>query len=133
MLHCASKAVVVRPLAFDAGVLPDSGTGVGVAQTHGWVCEPSSTGPPIAWLVMVSEARRPLESARKSLRPGTMPVSTPRITRAVGSARNAPVTSRPLRDSRTWLGATLFGTRTSTRASPPLMRSARLERVTISN
>src|SRR2546425_4424848 len=133
MLHCASKAVVVRPLAFDAGVLPDSGTVVGVAQTHGWVCEPSSTGPPIAWLVMVSEARRPLESARKSLRPGTMPVSTPRSTRAVESARNMAVTSRPLSDSRTWLGATLFGTRTSTSASPPLIRSARFERVTISN
>src|SRR2546427_10720111 len=99
MLHCASKAVVVRPLAFDAGVLPDSGTGVGVAQTQGWVCEPSSTGPPIAWLVMVSEARRPLESARKSLRPGTMPGSTPRITRAVESARNMAVADRRVGDS----------------------------------
>src|SRR5882762_2716407 len=132
MLHCASKAVVVRPLAFDAGVLPDSGTGVGVAQIQGVVCEPSSTGPPIAWLVMVSEARRPLDSARKSLRPGTMPVSTPRITRAVESARNMAVTSRPLSDSRTWFGATPFGTRTSISASPPLMRSARFDSVTIS-
>src|SRR5437773_10677417 len=105
MLHCASNADVDRPLAFDAGVLPDSATGVGVAQTHGWVCEPSSTGPPIAWLVMVSEARRPLESARKSLRRGTMAGSTARITRAVESARNMAVASRRLRDSRTWRGA----------------------------
>src|SRR5882724_12218403 len=59
MLHCASKAVVVRPLAFDAGVLPDSGTGVGVAQIHGVVCEPSSTGPPIGWLVITRRAARP--------------------------------------------------------------------------
>src|SRR2546429_6291903 len=83
MLHCGSNAKVDRPLAFDSAPVAGSMAGVGVAQTHGWVCEPSSTGPPIAWLVMVSEARRPLESARKSLRPGTMPVSTPRITRAV--------------------------------------------------
>ena len=40
MLHCASTAKVVSPLAFDAGVFPDSGTGVGVAQIHGVVCEP---------------------------------------------------------------------------------------------
>src|SRR5437899_5331006 len=134
MSHCGSawNANVVRPLAFDAGVLPDSGTGVGVAQIHGVVCERSSTGPPIAWLVMMSETRRPLESARKSLRPGTMPVSTPRITRAVASARNVAVTSRPLRDSFTCCSGTVFGTRTSTSASPPLMRSARFERVTIS-
>ena len=46
MLHCASIAKVDRPLAFDAGVLPDAGTGVGVAQIQGCVCEPSSTGPP---------------------------------------------------------------------------------------
>ena len=47
MLHCASVAVVDRPLAFEAGVLPTAATGTGVAQTHGVVCEPSSTGPPI--------------------------------------------------------------------------------------
>ena len=47
MLHCASVAKVVNPLAFDAGVLPEAGTAAGVAQIQGWVCEPSSTGPPI--------------------------------------------------------------------------------------
>src|SRR5256886_15696266 len=52
MLHCASNAAVVRPLAFEAGVLPDSGTGVGVAQIQGVVCEPSSTGPPLGWVVI---------------------------------------------------------------------------------
>src|SRR3989441_2080674 len=135
MLHCASKAVVVRPLAFDAGVLPDSATGVGVAQIQGVVCEPSSTGPPIGWLVITRRAAGPpwVSPATRSFRPSTKPVSRPRITRAVGSARNAPVTSRPLSDSRTLFSAAPFGTRTSTRASPPLMRSARFERGTISN
>src|ERR1700716_2600545 len=114
MLHCASNANVVRPLAFDAGVSPEAGTGVGVAQTHGVVCEPSSTGPPIGWLVIVSEARGwplplPLASARNSLRPCTRPVSTPRMTRPLASARNAAVTSRPLRDRLTWLGERDFG------------------------
>lgn len=47
ILHCASIAKVDRPLAFVAGVLPDSAVGVGVAQTQGVFCEPSSTGPPI--------------------------------------------------------------------------------------
>src|SRR6476646_10560235 len=48
MLHCASVAAVDRPLAFEAGVLPAAATGTGVAQTHGVVCAPSRTGPPIA-------------------------------------------------------------------------------------
>src|SRR2546430_11083569 len=81
MLHCGSNAKVDRPLAFDSAPVAGSMAGVGVAQTHGWVCEPSSTGPPIAWLVMVSEARRPLESATKSLRPCTMPIRDRKSTR----------------------------------------------------
>jgi hypothetical protein len=61
MLHFASTANVLRPLALDAGVLPDSATGVGVAQIHGWVCEPSRIGPPRTWLVIVRLAHgRPL-------------------------------------------------------------------------
>src|SRR5229473_1508903 len=134
MLHCASTAKVVRPLAFDAGVLPDAGTGVGVAQIHGVVCEPSSTGPPIGWFVITRRASRPpwLSPALKSLRPSTRPLTSPRSVRAAALAVNAPVTSWPLSDSRTLFSATLFGTRTSTRASPPLMRSARFDSDTIS-
>src|SRR3981189_1344902 len=101
MLHCASTAVVVRPLAFDAGVLPDSATGVGVAQIHGVVCEPSSTGPPRGWLVIVRLARgRPpppaLAWATKRFFPGTRPFSTPRRVRATSSATNAAPTFREL-------------------------------------
>ena len=98
MLHFAPTANVVSPLAFDLGVLPDSATGVGVAQTQGVVCDPSSTGPPIGWLRIVRVARgRPLplpfESARNSFSPTTSPLSTPRIVRAVASVTNAAVTS----------------------------------------
>src|SRR6267378_4323392 len=134
MLHCASNANVVRPLAFDAGVLPDWATGVGVAQIHGVVCEPSSTGPPIGWLVITRRASRPpwLSPATKSLRPARRPLTSPRSVRAAALALNAPVTSRSFSDSRTLFSATPFGTRTSTRASPPLMRSARFDSVTIS-
>src|SRR5882762_10671864 len=134
MLHCASKAVVGRPLAFDAGVLPDWATGAGVAQIQGVVCEPSSTGPPIGWFVITRRASRPprLSPATRSLRPSTRPRTSPRSVRAAALAVNAPVTSWPLSDSRTWFSATLFGTRTSTRASPPLMRSARFDSGTIS-
>src|SRR6267378_2976192 len=134
MLHCASIASVVRPLAFEAGVLPDSATGVGVAQIHGVVCEPSSTGPPIGWFVITRRASRPprLSPAAKSLRPSTRPLTTPRSVRADALAVNAPVTSWPLSESLTLFSDTFFGTRTSTSASPPLMRSARFDSVTIS-
>ena len=138
MLHCASTAKVVSPLAFDAGVLPDSATGVGVAQIHGVVCEPSSTGPPIGWLSdpraspLAGRCPLPFESARNSFSPSTSPVSTPRIVRAASSVRNAAVTSCPLSHSVTFFSGTFLGTRTSTSASPPLMRSARFDSVTIS-
>src|SRR5713226_6095981 len=101
MLHwrvvSASYVNVERPLAFEAGVLPDSATGVGVAQTHGMVCEPSSTGPPRGWLVIVRLAKgrplpRPLASATKRFSPTFRPVrggvSTPRRVRAFASATN---------------------------------------------
>src|SRR3954468_2392692 len=135
MLHCASTAKVVRPLAFDAGVLPDSATGVGVAQIQGVVCAPSSTGPPRGWLVMVRLAHGrplpcPLESATKAFSPATRPRRTPRNVPA--SATNDAPTSLPLRVSVTFFIGTVFGTVTSTSASPSLIRSARLDRVLIS-
>src|SRR5262250_1675007 len=137
MLHWASTAKVDSPLAFDAGVFPDAGTGVGVAQIHGVVCEPNSTGPPIGWLRIHSVALGrpfplPFESARNSFSPTTSPVSTPRIVRAVSLVWNADVTSCPLSDNVTFFSGTFLGTRTSTSASPPLMRSARFDSVTIS-
>src|SRR5712691_1827307 len=139
MLHCGScaNANVVRPLAFDAGVLPDSATGVGVAQIHGVVCEPSSTGPPIGWLVILRRAcgslcPRPSASATNSLSPSTRSVTTPRRVRAAALVLNAPVTARPLSRKVTWFSGTFFGTRTSSSASPPLTRSARFDSDTIS-
>src|SRR5215467_9558082 len=137
MLHWASTAKVDSPLAFDAGVFPDAGTGVGVAQIHGVVCEPNSTGPPIGWLRIQSVALGrpfplPFESAGNSFSPTTSPVSTPRIVRAVSLVWNADVTSCPLSDNVTFFSGTFLGTRTSTSASPPLMRSERFDSVTIS-
>src|SRR5256885_10008989 len=137
MLHCASTAKVVRPLAFVAGVLPDAAVGAGVAQIQGWVCEPSNTGPPIGWLVMVSRAcgppcPSPLASAANSLSPSTRSVTTPRRVRAAALPLNAAVTSRPLSRKLTWFSGTFFGTRTSSSASPPLTRSARFDSDTIS-
>ena len=130
--------MVESPLALEAGVFPEAGTGVGVAQIHGCVCEPSNTGPPIAWLVMVRDERGrpwpwPFESATNSFDPCTSPVSSPRRTLPVASARNVAVTSRPLSSRVTCLSCSLAGRVTSTKASPPLIRSARLERVLISN
>src|SRR5216683_7694366 len=137
MLHCASTAKVVRPLAFDAGVLPDSATGVGVAQIHGVVCERSSTGPPLGLLVIVSPAQdrsssSPLASATNRLLPTRRRVSTPRRVRASASATNPAPTLRPLSVSFTSFIGTFLGTCTSTSASPSLIRSARFDKVLIS-
>src|SRR5215467_393696 len=112
MLHWASTAKVDSPLAFDAGVFPDAGTGVGVAQIHGVVCEPNSTGPPIGWLRIQSVALGrpfplPFESASNSFSPTTSPVSTPRIVRAVSLVWNADVTSCPLSDNVTFYSVTI--------------------------
>ncbi len=138
MLHCASTAFVVRPLAFEAGVLPDSGTGTGVAQIHGVVCEPSSTGPPRGWLVIVRLARGwsspgPLAAATNWFSPTRRPRSTPRSVRACGSVTNPAPTFAPLSVSATSCNGTSFGTRTSTSASPLLIKSARFDKVLISN
>ena len=84
-----------------------------------------SARPPWPW-------PRPFESARNSFCPSSSPVSTPRMVRAAVSVLKVPVTSRPLSHSVTWSSGTVSGTRTSTSASPPLMRSARFERVRIS-
>src|SRR5215217_8119076 len=137
MLHFASTANVLSPLAFDAGVLPTSATGVGVAQTHGWVCEPSRIGPPRTWFVIVRLAHgRPLplpfESAISVLAPGTRPVTTPRKVRALSSATNALPTSVPFKVMVTFFIGTVFGTDTSTSALPSLIRSARFDNVRIS-
>src|SRR5678816_2273012 len=119
MLHWASTANVVKPLALDAGVLPDSGTGVGVAHTQGPACEPSSNGPPRTWFVMVRLAQGrslplPLLSAMKVLAPTARPVSTPRNVLDDASATNEAVTSAPLSVSVTLSIGTVFGALTST-------------------
>src|SRR3954465_8876481 len=137
MLHWASTATVLRPLAFDAGVVPDAGTGVGVAQTHGIVCEPSRIGPPRGWFVIVRLAHGrarpwPLASATKRFSPRLMPASTPLKVRADSSATKDDLTSVPLSVSITLCIGTFFGTRTSTRASPSLIRSARFDSVWMS-
>ena len=61
-----------------------------------------------------------------------MPSSTPRKVRADSSATNDDRTSTPLSVSITLCIGTFFGTRTSTSASPSLIRSARLDSVSIS-
>ena len=60
-------------------MLPEAGTGVGVAQIQGCVCEPSRMGPPRTWFVIVRLAHGrplplPLASATKVFSPGAMPV-----------------------------------------------------------
>src|SRR5260370_3535095 len=137
MLHCAAAAAVVRPLAFDAGVLPDSATGVGVAQIHGVVWEPSSTGPPRGWLVIVRLAEdrsssRTSASATNRFLPATRPRSTPRRVRACASATNPAPTFPPLSFSLTSSLGPFLRTCTSTSASPSLIRSARFDKVLIS-
>src|ERR1700733_8631477 len=102
MLHCASTAVVDSPLACVAGVLPLAALPAGVAQTHGIVCEPSSTGPPTGWLVMTSLAptKEPSDDvALIVLAPFTRPVTRPMMRPSARAVANAAVMSVPSRST----------------------------------
>ena len=116
-LHCASVA------------FPSSASSV--MQVHGWTCRPANTGPPMGWFVTVSlAARARLARATTRLGPFLRPVTRPLtcLPRRVASAR---VTLRPLTVTRS--REAFFGSFTASRASPPLIRSARLDSVRISS
>ncbi len=93
-------------------------------HTHGCTCGPAITGPPIAWLVMVALAAvTPGELAVTTLAPSERPLTIPSM-RPFGRSANALETSREptvtfRRDASTPV--------TATSASPPEIRSARLE------
>ena len=128
MLHCASVAVVERPLALLAGVLPDAAWAIGVAHTHGAICEPASTGPPTGWLFTVNVADAPCAVAVITLLPFARPVTRPTM-RFPDDARcaNCAVTSRPPTLTLSAARPTPAVRLISTRASPPLTRSARFD------
>ena len=136
MLHCASTAVVDSPLALEPGVLPTGATGAGVAQTQGFVCVPSSKGPPRGWFVIFRLAEcRPwpctADLASNRFSPTRRPRSTPCKLRGPALAAKPVPTSLPSSVSRTRSIGTERGSFTSTSASPPLMRSARFDSVRI--
>src|ERR1043166_5658622 len=98
MLHCASVAAVVRPLALVAGALAVAAVGTGVAQIQGVVCEPSRIGPPFAWFVTVSCALPKLPSlalAAMVWAPSFKPVTRPTM-RPSERFVNAELSSVPL-------------------------------------
>src|SRR3954470_11865111 len=133
MLHCASVAAVERPLALVAGELAVAAVGTGVAQIQGAVCVPSSTGPPTAWFVIASCAPPKLlfvELTVIVLAPSLRPLTRPTV-RPSEPVLNAEVTSVPF-SATARLGASVaLGSLTSTKASPPLIRSARFDSVVI--
>src|SRR6185295_2867850 len=133
MLHCASVAAVVRPLALVAGALAVAAVGTGVAQIHGMVCEPSRIGPPLGWFVTVRRELTKLPSlalAVIALAPSLSPVTRPTMR---PSARfvNAEVTSVPLTSTLRLDALPIGGVLISTRTSPPETRSARFDSVVI--
>ena len=113
-------------------MLPDAGTGVGVAQIHGCVCEPSRIGPPRTWFVIVRLAHGPAVAVAVGVGDeGVLAGHHARRARrarcaSLSSATNEAPTSAPLSVSVTFFIGTVFGTCTSTSASPSLIRSARL-------
>src|SRR5216683_1974108 len=68
--------------------------------------------------------------AISTFRPSTRPVTTPSM-RPLARTANAVRTSRPFNWTRSALASCPFGSTISTYASPPLIRSARLDRVLI--
>src|SRR6266849_739242 len=129
MLHCASIALVLKPLALVAGVVEVAGCAIGVAQIQGRICVPENTGPPIGWLLIVRYAPFFLVGlAVTTLLPLDRPVITP-STRPFARWANASLTSRPPTSTFNPEAEAPCGRTISTRASPPLTRSARLDRV----
>ena len=131
MLHCASLAAVLKPLAFVPGVLPTSAVGTGVAQTYGVICEPSSTGPPTGWLVTTSRAPANEPSLAVALtlfapvfKPPTRPMVRPSLPVTKAGLASTPSTSTFSFDV-----CAPAGSFTSTSTEPPLTRSARFESV----
>ena len=113
--------------------MPAATTGTGVAQIHGPVCAPSSTGPPFGWFVMTSRApanELSVNVALMVLAPLARPVTSPTM-RPLDSVVNEEVMSVPSRSTRRLAGLLPPGTLTSTSAEPPLTRSARFDKVVI--
>ena len=133
MVHCASVAGVVRPLALVAGELAVAAVGTGVAQIHGDDCEPSRIGPPFGWLVTTMRAllKPPfVELAVMLFAPFLRPVTRPTV-RPSERVVNAEVTSTPSTSTFRLDAAPIGGSLTSTRTSPPETRSARVDNVVI--
>src|SRR6266540_164908 len=101
-----------------------------VRHTHGCTWGPAKTGPPIGWLVIVTCAptvAAPWVSvAVTTFGPTTSPVTTP-SSEPSNCGEKAAVTSRPPTLTRTPLASLRGGSATRTRASPPEIRSARLD------
>src|SRR4051794_14097113 len=129
MLHWASIAAVDRPLALDAGMPFISGTAVGVAHVNGVTCAPENTGPPILWLMIFSVTGPLPTSAVTVFSPSTRPVSTP-VTRLPCSANASVTLVLPSLTASRSIGVPA-GNTISTNASPPLIRSGRLDSVFI--
>src|SRR5207302_5749886 len=100
-------------------------------QTHGLICGPLTTGPPIAWLVTVMLDDAPLAVVAVSVfAPSFKPVSRPSYN-PLGRTANWEVTVCVPRVILTSLGSVPAGRITATSARPPEMRSARLDRTLI--
>src|SRR4051812_11694533 len=97
-------------------------------QVQGWICGPEKTGPPFGGLVIVSRAAWTPAAATTGLTPLRSPVSRPWHL-PLGRTANALDTSRPFTVTRA--ADTPRGRSTCTSASPPEIRSARLDRVRI--
>ena len=98
-------------------------------QTHGWICGPEKTGPPLGWLAIVMRAVSAPSVATSSLAPTSSPVTRP-SKRPLGRTANAPVTSRPSSVTRMAAGS---APSMATSASPAEIRSARFETTSIFN
>src|SRR5690242_7965883 len=131
MLHCASVAVVVRPLALVAGELAVAAVGTGVAQIQGIVCDANRIGPPFGWFVTVRRALPKLPSLALAvivLAPSLRPVTRPTM-RPSERFVNAELSSVPLTSTCRLDAEPTGGILTSTRTSPPETRSARFDKV----
>src|SRR3954466_14587296 len=126
VLHWASRGGP-SPTGTTVGDVPLLAGGFCVLHTHGCTCGPANTGPPMGWLVIVRRARRPSgRAAVISLGPLASPVTSP-VRRPPPASEKAAVTSRPSTSALTGVVAASSGRSMATSASPPEIRSARLD------
>ena len=131
---CGRRARLDRRLRCTCRRRPQRATGLFwfcVRHSQGWICSPENTGPPIGWFLMVISWPEPSGMrALRRLSPSARPVTSPAYWPFSRTAK-LEVMSLPLSVTRTAAASVPGASRAATSASPPEIKSARLDSTSI--